>query len=414
MWIFKVGVVGAGAMGGGIAQVVTYSGLPVVVKDIDQKQLDLAREHVEKIYQDRVDKGKMTAGQVQEKLGLIEYTLNYDGFSDVDIVIEAVPEVMKIKQQVYKELDQVCQPEAILASNTSALSITDMAAATGRPHKVIGMHFFNPAHVMKLVEIIPGAQTDQDTIDTVQQFTQELRKIPVIVKECPGFLVNRLLMPYLNEAVLAVEEGAATAQHVDEAMGRDGFGWPMGPLFLMDMLGIDVCAHVGEYLYSQYGDRVKPAKLFYELVQAKRFGEKTGAGFYIYTATNAEPLEAMIKRVQDAGGVQTGTKFSVDRLMLPFLNEAALCVQEGIGNVNDVDMACIAGIGMQVNKGGQAVRMGPLEYMDELGLDVVVQKLEELEKELGPRFHPVNILYQKVRAGDLGKKTKRGFKEYTV
>jgi len=414
MWIFKVGVVGAGAMGGGIAQVVTYSGLPVVVKDIDQKQLDLAREHVEKIYQDRVDKGKMTPGQVQEKLGLIEYSLNYDGFSDVDIVIEAVPEVMKIKQQVYKELDQVCQPEAILASNTSALSITDMAAATGRPHKVIGMHFFNPAHVMKLVEIIPGAQTDQDTIDTVQQFTQELRKIPVIVKECPGFLVNRLLMPYLNEAVLAVEEGAATAQQVDEAMGKDGFGWPMGPLFLMDMLGIDVCAHVGEYLYSQYGDRVKPAKLFYELVQAKRFGEKTGAGFYIYTATNAEPLEAMIKRVQEAGGVQTGTSFSVDRLMMPFLNEAALCVQEGIGNVNDVDMACIAGIGMQVNKDGQAVRMGPLEYMDELGLDVVVQKLEQLEKELGPRFHPVNILYQKVRAGDLGKKTKHGFKEYTV
>jgi 3-hydroxyacyl-CoA dehydrogenase/enoyl-CoA hydratase/3-hydroxybutyryl-CoA epimerase len=414
MWIFKVGVVGAGAMGGGIAQVVTYSGLPVVVKDIDQKQLDLAREHVEKIYQDRVDKGKMTAGQVQEKLGLIEYSLNYDGFSDVDIVIEAVPEVMKIKQQVYKELDQVCQPETILASNTSALSITEMAAATGRPHKVIGMHFFNPAHVMKLVEIIPGAGTDQDTIDTVQQFTQELRKIPVIVKECPGFLVNRLLMPYLNEAVLAVEEGAATAQQVDEAMGKDGFGWPMGPLFLMDMLGIDVCAHVGEYLYSQYGDRVKPAKLFYELVSAKRFGEKTGAGFYTYTATNVEPLEAMIKRIQEAGGVQTGTSFSVERLMLPFLNEAAMCVQEGIGNVNDIDMACIAGIGMQVNKGGQAVRMGPLEYMDELGLDVVVQKLEQFEKQLGPRFHPVNTLYQKVRAGDLGKKTKRGFKEYTV
>ena len=414
MWIFKVGVVGAGAMGGGIAQVVTYSGLPVVVKDIDQKQLDLAREHVEKIYQDRVDKGKMTPGQVQEKLGLIEYTLTYDGFSDVDIVIEAVPEVMKIKQQVYKELDQVCQPEAILASNTSALSITEMGAATNRPHKVIGMHFFNPAHVMKLVEIIPGAQTDQDTTDTVQQFTQELRKIPVIVKECPGFLVNRLLMPYLNEAVLAVEEGAATAQQVDEAMGRDGFGWPMGPFFLMDMLGIDVCAHVGEYLYSQYGDRVKPAKLFYELAKAKRFGEKTGAGFYIYTATDAEPLEEMIKRVQAAGGVQIGTKFSVDRLMMPFLNEAALCVQENIGNVNDVDMACIAGIGMQVNKDGQAVRMGPLEYMDELGLDVVVQKLEELEKEMGPRFHPVNILYQKVRAKELGKKTKHGFKEYTV
>jgi 3-hydroxyacyl-CoA dehydrogenase/enoyl-CoA hydratase/3-hydroxybutyryl-CoA epimerase len=414
MWIFKVGVVGAGAMGGGIAQVVTYSGLPVVIKDIDQKQLDMARETVEGIYQSRVDKGKMTMGQMQEKLGLIEYSLNYDGFTDVDIVIEAVPEVIKIKQQVFKELDQVCPPDTIFASNTSALSITEMGAATDRPHKVIGMHFFNPAHVMKLVEIIPGEGTDQDTIDTVEQFTQELRKIPVVVKECPGFLVNRLLMPYLNEAVLAVEEGAATAQEVDEAMGRDGFGWPMGPLFLMDMLGIDVCAHVGEYLSSQYGDRVKPARLFYRLVEARRFGEKTGAGFYIYTATDAEPLEAIIKRMHDSGEVETGSRFSVDRLMMPFLNEAAMCVQEGIANVNDIDMACIAGIGMQVNKDGKAIRMGPLEYMDEIGLDVVVQKLEALEREFGPRFHPVDILYQKVRAGHLGKNTGLGFKEYTA
>lgn len=414
MWIFKVGVVGAGAMGGGIGQVVTYAGLPVVVKDIDQGQLDLAREHVEAIYQSRIDKGKMTVGQVQEKLDLIEYTLDYDDFADVDIVIEAVPEVMGIKQAVLRELDEVCPPDTIFASNTSALSITEMGAATGRPQKMIGMHFFNPAHIMKLVEVIPGAEADQDTIDTVEQFTQELRKIPVIVKECPGFLVNRLLMPYLNEAVLAVEQGAATAQELDEAMGAGGFGWPMGPLFLMDMLGIDVCAHVGEYLYSQYGERVQPAKLFYKLVEAERLGEKSGAGFYIYADPDAEPLENIIQRMQDAGEVETGTSFSVNRLIMPFLNEAALCAEEDIANVNDIDMACIAGIGMQVNKDGELVRMGPLEYMDELGLDVVVEELEALERELGPRFHPMDILYQKVRAGNLGKKTGYGFREYTV
>jgi 3-hydroxyacyl-CoA dehydrogenase/enoyl-CoA hydratase/3-hydroxybutyryl-CoA epimerase len=414
MWIFKVGVVGAGAMGGGIAQVVTYAGLPVVVKDIDQGQLDSARRTVEGIYQSRIDKGKMTPGQVQEKLDLIEYTLDYDDFADVDIVIEAVPEAMKVKQLVFRELDQVCPPDTILASNTSALSITEMGTATSRPHKIIGMHFFNPAHVMKLVEIIPGAETDQDTTDTVEQFTQELRKIPVIVKECPGFLVNRLLMPYLNESVLAVEQGAATAQEVDEAMGRDGFGWPMGPFFLMDMLGIDVCAHVGEYLYSQYGERVEPAKLFYELVKLKRFGEKSGVGFYTYTKTDAEPLDAIIQRLQESGEVQTGSGFSADRLIMPFLNEAARCVQEDIANVNDIDMACIAGIGMQVNREGELVRMGPLEYMDELGLDVVLEKLEALEKELGPRFHPVDILDQKVRTGHLGKKTGYGFMEWTA
>jgi 3-hydroxyacyl-CoA dehydrogenase/enoyl-CoA hydratase/3-hydroxybutyryl-CoA epimerase len=413
MWIFKVGVVGAGAMGGGIAQVVSYSGLPVVVKDVVPSQLDLARKTVEGIYQGRVDKGKMTPGQMQEKLDLIQYTLSYDDLGDVDVIIEAVPEKLQIKQQVFRELDQVCMPDTIFASNTSALSITEMGKATQRPHKVIGMHFFNPAHVMKLVEIIPGEGTDQDTIDTVEQFTQELRKIPVIVRECPGFLVNRLLMPYLNEAVLAVEEGAATVSEVDQAMGREGFGWPMGPFILMDMLGIDVCAHVGEYLHSQYGERVQPAKLFYKLVDAKRYGEKAGAGFYIYTAANAEPVEAIIRRLQESGEVKAGGKFSVDRLMLPFLNEAAMCAAENIANVNDIDMACIAGIGMQVRKGAEAVRMGPLEYMDELGLDVVVGKLEALEAELGPRFHPVEILYQKVRTGQLGKKKGVGFKEYT-
>jgi 3-hydroxyacyl-CoA dehydrogenase len=279
---------------------------------------------------------------------------------------------------------------------------------------MIGMHFFNPAHIMKLVEIIPGGETDQDTIDTVEQFTQELRKIPVIVKECPGFLVNRLLMPYLNEAVRALEEGAATAQDIDIAMGRDGFGWPMGPFFLMDMLGIDVCAHVGEYLYSQYGERVQPAKLFYRLIDMGRFGEKSGAGFFTYADAAAEPIDAIVRSLQDAGEVQTGSSFSVDRLMLPFLNEAALCVQEEIANVNDVDMACIAGVGMQVNKDGELVRMGPLEYMDEVGLDTVVAKMEAMAKELGERFHPVDILVQKVRAGSLGKATGHGFKEYTT
>jgi 3-hydroxyacyl-CoA dehydrogenase len=356
----------------------------------------------------------MTVGQVQEKLDLIDYTLDYDEFGDVDIVIEAVPEVMKIKQQVFKELDGVCTPDTIFASNTSALSITEMGEATDRPNKVIGMHFFNPAHVMKLVEIIPGAETDQDTIDTVEQFTQELRKIPVIVQECPGFLVNRLLMPYLNEAVLALEQGSATAQEIDEAMGRGGFGWPMGPFFLMDMLGIDVCAHVGNYLYDHYGERLAEVKLFDELVQRNRLGEKSGAGFYIYTSAKAEPLEDIVRKLQASEDIETGTPFSVDRLIMPFLNEAALCVQEEIANVNDVDMACIAGLGMEVNQNGSPVRMGPLEYMDEMGLDVVVEKMETLEKEFGPRFHPADILYQKVKAGALGKKAGRGFMEWTA
>jgi 3-hydroxybutyryl-CoA dehydrogenase len=166
-------------------------------------------------------------------------------------------------------------------------------------------------------------------------------------------------------------------------------------------------------MYPAYHERLKRVKLYDKMLEAGRLGEKSGVGFYAYTKTDAEPIEQFIKRLQDSGELERAdTTFSVDRVMMPFLNEAALCVQEGIANVNDIDMASIAGIGMQINKGGELVRMGPLEYMDEMGLDVVVQKLEALEKEFGPRFHPASILYQKVKAGDLGKKTGRGFKEY--
>jgi len=406
MYIFKAGVVGAGFMGAEIAQVITYAGLPVVMKDIDQKMLDKAMDTIRDIYQRRVDKGKMSPTAMQEKMDLVIPTLDYDEFADVDIVIEAVPEVMKIKQQVFAELDEVCPLETIFASNTSALSIQEMGSATSRPHKVIGMHFFSPAHIMKLVEVIPSLGTDQETVDDVVRFTEELRKIPVVVKECPGFLVNRLLMPYLNEAVLCLQEGAATAAEIDEAM--TDFGWPMGPFTLIDMIGIDVCADVGQYLYSKYGDRVAPAALWKKLIASGRFGEKAGAGFYGYGEETDAPVRQMIKELQESGQVPTGTEFSVDRLMMPMINEAAMCLEEDIANVNDVDMACIAGLGMMV--GDQ--RMGPLEYADEVGLDVVVQKLEELEKKYGPRFHPVDLLYQKVKAGELGKKTGRGFMEW--
>lgn len=406
MYIFKAGVVGVGFMGAEIAQVITYAGLPVVIKDIDQEILDQALDKIRSIYQRRVDKGKMSRTTMQEKLDLVIPTLDYDEFADVDIVIEAVPEVMKIKQQVFAELDEVCPPETVFASNTSALSIAEMGSATQRPHKVIGMHFFSPAHVMKLVEVIPSPETDQETVDDVVRFSEELRKIPVVVKECPGFLVNRLLMPYLNEAVMCLQEGAATAAEMDEAM--TGFGWPMGPFTLMDMIGIDVCAEVGEYLYSQYGDRVAPAALWEKLVEAERFGEKAGAGFYGYGEETDQPVKQMIKELQESGQVPTGTEFSADRLMMPMINEAAMCLEEDIANVNDIDMACIAGIGMKV--GDQ--RMGPLEYADGVGLDLVVQKLEELEEEYGSRFHPVDLLYQKVKAGELGKKTGRGFMEW--
>jgi len=406
MYIFKAAVVGAGTMGGEIAQVITYSGLPVVLKDIDQTMLDKGIEKARSIYQRRVDKGKMSASEMESKLDLITPTLTYDEFGDVDIVIEAVPEKIEVKKKVFQELDEVCPEQTIFASNTSALSISEMAAATKRPHKVIGMHFFNPASVMKLVEVIPGLDTSQETVDDVVMFAESLRKIPVVVRECPGFLVNRLLMPYLNEATKALEEGAASATEIDRAVVA--WGMPMGPFTLMDMLGLDVCAHVGEYLYSEYGERMNPAPLFIKLIEAGRLGEKTGAGFYDHPGGESQAVAGMIQELQKSGAVPTGTKFSVERLMFPLINEAALCVQENIASISDIDMSMVAGTGMTY--GGE--RIGPLAIADKIGLDVVVETLTALEKELGPRFRPSLPLKLRVRAGHLGVKTGKGFHEY--
>jgi len=403
MYIFKAAVVGAGTMGGEIAQVVTFSGLPVVLKDVDQGMLDKGLQRAREIYQRRVEKGKMSAGEMDSKLSLITPTLTYDDFGDVDIVIEAVPEKMALKRKVFQELDQVCPEQTIIASNTSALSISEMGAATKRPHKVVGMHFFNPASVMKLVEVIPGLDTSQETVDDVVMFSEGLRKLPVVVQECPGFLVNRLLMPYLNEATKALGEGAATGAEIDQAVVA--WGMPMGPFTLMDMLGLDVCAHVGEYLYSEYGERMSPAPLFEKLVAAGRLGEKSSAGFYDHPGGESEAVNGMIKDLQKSGAV---TKFSVERLMYPLINEAALCVQEHIASVTDIDMSMIAGTGMTY--GGE--RIGPLAIADKIGLDAVVQALEVLEKELGPRFHPSRPLTLRVRAGHLGVKAGKGFHEY--
>jgi len=406
MYIFKAAVVGAGTMGGEIAQVITFTGLPVVLKDIDQGMLDKGMERARSIYQRRVDKGKMSTGDMQSKLDLIIPTLSYDDLGDVDIVIEAVPEQMHIKRAVFKELEQACPDEAILASNTSALSISEMGAATKKPHKVVGMHFFNPASVMKLVEVIPGLDSSQETVDDVVMFAESLRKIPVVVQECPGFLVNRLLLPYLVESARALEEGAGSATEIDQAVVD--WGMPMGPFTLMDMLGLDVCAHVGLYLHSEYGDRMTPAPLFTKLVEAGRLGEKSATGFYDHPGGESPVVAAMIKDLQDGGEVRKGTRFSPERVLYPLINEAALCVQENIASLTDIDMSMVAGTGMTY--GGE--RIGPLAVADKIGLDVVVDTLSSLAQELGPRFLPSRPLKLRVRAGHLGQKSGKGFHEY--
>lgn len=283
MYIFKCAVVGAGAMGGEIAQVISWAGLPVVLKDIDRKMLDHGMDTARAIYQRRIDRGKLTAAEMSDKMSLITPALTYDDFGDVDFVIEAVPEKLDVKKSVFAELDKVCQSTAILTTNTSALSITAIAAATKRPGQVVGFHFFNPASVMKLIEVVSGAQTSRDTVETAVSFAEELRKIPVKVKECAGFVVNRVLMAAMIETLKARAELDVDHQTVDAIVQAKG-GVPMGPFLLADMLGLDIALDVAGTLEKAYGPRFSAPKELRDLVAAGHLGVKTGKGFYPHTS----------------------------------------------------------------------------------------------------------------------------------
>jgi len=407
MYIYKAAVVGAGAMGAEIAQTISFSGLPVVLKDVDQARVDDGVNVIRKIYQRRVDRGKMSQEELQQKMALVTGTTTYEAFSDVDLAIEAAPEQLPLKQRLFKELDQTLPESAILASNTSSLSISALGAATRRPHKVIGMHFFYPAHIMKLIEVIPGLETAEETVGDVTAFAESLRKLPIKVNECPGFLVNRILMPYLNEAAWCVQEGSAIPKQVDEALVD--FGFPMGPFSLVDTLGFDVCRDVVQVLMDAYGDRMQPASVWERVYAKGRYGVKAGAGFYLYgeRAGQSDPeFDAIINELK--GATKPKGTFSVKRIILPMINEAIRCLEEHVCTASEVDLAVVAGLGFPQSKGGI------LHAADEMVLETILEDLIAFSKQLGSRFWPSPLLKRMVAASRLGKKTKKGFFEYTT
>lgn len=278
----KIMVLGAGTMGAGIVQVAAQSGNEVIVRDIKQEFVDKGIKGIEKSLSKMVDRGKMAAADKDAVMGRISGTVDLAAAKDCDVVIEAAVEIMEIKKAIFKELDEICKPECILASNTSALSITEIGAATGRADKVIGMHFFNPVPAMKLVEIIKGASTSQATFDAIKDLTTKLGKTPVEINEAPGFVVNRLLIPMLNEGMYAVMEGVANAADVDTSM-KLGAGHPMGPLALADMIGLDICLAIMQTLHREFGDdKYRPCPLLVKMVRAGKLGRKTGEGFLKY------------------------------------------------------------------------------------------------------------------------------------
>jgi 3-hydroxybutyryl-CoA dehydrogenase len=284
MDIKMIGVLGAGSMGNGIAQVVAQAGYQVVMRDIEDRFVENGLKAIGKFLAKSVEKGKMTEEQKKGVLGRIKGTTRMEDLKDADFVIEAVFEDLELKKSIFKQLDELTRPGVILTTNTSSMSITEIAMSTKRPEKVAGMHFFNPAPIMKLVEVIRGVHTNDETIHTVMEMTKKMGKEPVEVKkDTPGFIVNRLMIPHMVEAIKMLEEGVASIEDIDKAV-KLGLNYPMGPFELMDLTGVDITLHVTEYLYKELNKESKwsAPTLFKSMLRAGRLGRKTGAGWYKY------------------------------------------------------------------------------------------------------------------------------------
>jgi len=403
LFVFKAAVVGAGTMGGEIAQAIAAAQIPVVLKDIDQKFVDTGLEKAREVTQGQlarlVKKEKLTQVEADEQLeavmGRITGATDYSDFGDVDFVIEAAPERMEIKQAVFSELDAVTPGHAILASNTSSLSIAEMADATLRPHKVVGFHFFYPASVMPLVEIVAGV-TDEETIEAAVNFAQTIRKQPIVCEEVPGFVVNRILNSAVGEIWRAQEEQGLSIKKIDEAVGAQNVA-PMGPFFLVDLLGLDTVFHVAEHLNESYGDSFYVHQGMKKLVSEGKLGAKSGgSGFY----ENGEP--------QIAGDGEPDGEELAEMMSLKALVEACLVLEEGVSTVREIDLGMMAGAGMDPTRG----IFPPFMKADGTGLDVVLEKLEAAEEKHGERFAAPVTLKRLVAQGRLGQKAGQGFYAY--
>lgn len=337
----------------------------------------------------------MTDRQMEQAMGRISTTLDYRGFSTVDVVLEAVVENLDVKWKVLEQAEAVISPECVFASNTSSLPITRIASRARRPGRVVGMHFFNPVHRMPLVEVIRGEETDDVALATIYALARSLGKTPVVVQDRPGFLVNRILAPYLNEALLLVRDGASIAA-VDQALIR--FGMPMGPLRLYDEVGIDVADKVGGILREALGDRLEAVASIPVFLESGRLGRKAGRGFYRHKDGAPQPdpdAESIVRGgMGPPPGPAPGEDAIVERCMLRMIDEGARCLEEGVvQDAEDLDLALVLGIGFPPFRGG------PMRHADALGAAWVVERLEALAADEGPRFEPSALLREAAREG---------------
>jgi enoyl-CoA hydratase/3-hydroxyacyl-CoA dehydrogenase len=406
MFVFKAAVVGAGTMGGQIAQTIAAAGIPVVLKDIDDALVQAGLEEATNVTRGQigklVEKGRLTPeqseAQIAEVVGRIHGTTSYEAFGDVDFVVEAVPERMEIKQAVFAELDAATPGHAILASNTSSLSITEMGEATLRPENVVGFHYFYPASIMPLIEIVEGEETSAETVAAAITFAQAIRKQPITCAEVPGFVVNRILNSGISEVWRAQEEQGLSIKAIDDGVGAAGVV-PVGPYYLVNLLGLDTVLHVAEHLVESYGEeRFYVPKGMQKLVANGKLGAKTGGdGFY---DPQGEP--------NIDGDAQPDVAELVEMLSLKTLIEACLVLEEGVATHRDIDFGMMAGAGLDPRRG----LLPPFMKADSEGLDTILERMENAQERYGERFAPPTILRRLVAQGRLGQKRGQGFYAY--
>ncbi|GAA5525589.1 fatty acid oxidation complex subunit alpha [Microbulbifer aestuariivivens] len=397
--IERAAVLGAGIMGGGIAYQSAYKGTPIKMKDIDQKGIDLGLKEANKLLAKLVERGRMTPEKMGETLNRIEPTLSYDGFDQIDVVVEAVVENKKVKSAVLTEVEGKVSDDTIIASNTSTISIDSLAETLKRPQNFLGMHFFNPVHKMPLVEVIRGEKTSDNAVARVVAYANKMGKKPVVVRDCPGFLVNRVLFPYFAGFSMLLRDGA-DFQEVDKVMER--WGWPMGPAYLMDVVGIDTGVHAEQVMAEGFPDRMgKTFKAATDVMyEAGRFGQKNGKGFYNYEEDKkGKPKKVATEEAYELlkPHVAERREFDkdeiVERMMVPMATELARCLEEGIvESPAEADMALIYGIGFPPFRGGI------FAWLDKVGMDEFV-KMADKYAELGELYKPTEQMRKMAAEG---------------
>jgi len=367
-----VTVLGAGIMGHGIAQISAVAGYTVIMRDISNEILEAAKGNIKSSLERLVKRGRLSEKDMEAALGRISTTLDIkQAVKNSSLIIEAIPERLELKQQVFKEVERAAPKEAILASNTSSLSITEVAKAVETPERVVGIHFFNPPVLMRLVEVILGEKTSKETAELALDFAKKVGKTPVLVKkDSPGFIVNRVLIPYLNEAAKIIERGESETLEIDSAIQFKA-KFPMGPFLLSDLIGIDIVHAILKLFEEKFGAFHKPSAPIEELLKEKKLGRKTGEGFYSYREGAPIVLE------------NAGAAFDTNRLLAPMVNEAAKLVSEGVADIVDVDTAM---------KLGANLPEGPFETARRTGVEKLIGVLRELEKKYGKGYSPSPLL----------------------